>query len=110
MKISYVSLPLYSDANYKYTVSLEGNSYTLQFIYNERAKLYFLYLYDSEGKPLVQCEAVVPEYPILSNYNIKNLSGFFWLSNVANTNVQPYKTYPDKINQYYTFAYYYETK
>lgn len=104
---SYVDIPLSADPFYELTISLEGNSYILEFVYNERAKLYFLNLYDSDRQPIVLSQAMIPEYPILLDYNLPNLSGSFWLLKKATLISEPYKDYPDSINQYYDFVYIY---
>lgn len=110
MAVYNVSLPLYNEADYQYGVSLEGNSYVLEFIYNERCKLYFLSLFSSDLEPIVQGIAVTPSYPIMIDYALPNLSGWFWLEVKSELLSEPYKTYPQDIDQYYNFYYSYVTE
>lgn len=105
--VSSVSLPLYSDYYYSYVVNLEGNSYTLDFKYNDRGSKWFLSLLDSDGNPIVQGVALVPNYPITEDYVIPNLSGFFWLSPIPTVNTEKPKEFPRDIAQYYVFEYVY---
>lgn len=105
MADNYIRLPLYSDADYNYAVNLQGNSYILDFKYNERAGLYFISLYTAENVPLVLGDALVPTYPIMKDYALNTLTGFFWLEEKANIISEPYKLYPDKIDEYYNFYY-----
>lgn len=110
MAEKYVNLPLFSDAEYEYSIALQGLSYILRFIYNERMKLYTLNLYDADRNPIVLGEALVPSYPIFFDYAISPLSGYFYLSEKANVQSEPYKIYPDKLATHYNFYYIYDTE
>lgn len=110
MTTNYVSLPLFDDADYSYSIALEGNSYVLRYIYNERMQLYTFNLYDAENNPIVVGEALVPTYPIFIDYVIPNLTGWFYLQENAAITGEPYKEFPDKINEYYSFFYSYLTE
>ena len=105
--VNYISLPLYSDPDYNYAVNLQGNSYILDFKYNERAGLYFISLYTAENVPLVLGDALVPTFPIMKDYALNTLTGFFWMEEKANILSEPYKAYPDKIDEYYNLFYCY---
>lgn len=110
MADNYITLPLFSDPIYDYTFALQGDSYKLEFSYNERAKIYFISLYDAEDNPIVLGGALVPNYPIFKDYAIFPLTGFFWMEEKADITSEPYKLYPDSIDQYYNFFYIYETE
>lgn len=107
MADKYVSLPLFSDPDYEYGIALQGNSYILRFIYNERMKMYTFSLYDAEGLPIVTGEALVPSYPMFFDYTLFPLTGYFYLSEIANIETEPYKRYPDRLDKYYNFYYIY---
>ena len=110
MAENYVSLVLSEDVFYEYSVSLEGNSYILQFVYNERASLYFLSLFTAERVPVVLGEALVPSYPIFIDYALPDLTGYFYLQEKASITGEPYKEFPDRINEYYDLFYMFETE
>lgn len=110
MADAYITLPLYPDADYNYAVNLQGNSYILDFKYNERAQLYYLSLYTADNVPLVTGEALVPVYPLMKDYALNTLTGFFWMEEKANIISEPYKVYPDKIDEYYNLFYVYQTE
>lgn len=110
MSTVYVDIPLDDSPFYDLSISLQGLSYILEFVYNERAQLYFMSVYDAEKNPIVLGVAVVPAYPILIDYAIPNLTGYFWLLKKATLESEPYKTYPDKLKQYYDFVYIYDTE
>lgn len=102
---NYVSLPLSDDPFYEYSVSLEGNSYIVQFVFNERAQLYFFSLYTAEREPIVLGEALVPTYPMFTDYALSNLTGYFCLQEKATITGEPYKEFPDVLSEYYDFFY-----
>lgn len=108
MAKKYVALPLFSDAEYEYTVALQGDSYTLRFTYNERMKLYSISLLSADLVPIVMGEALVPSYPMFFEYAIYPLTGYFYMYEKANIISEPYKVYPENINEYYDLVYIYD--
>lgn len=110
MALINTELPLYPDPYYTYAVSLQGNSYNLEFIYNERCALYFMNLLTADGVPLLEGVACVPTYPIARDYALFPLTGWFWFEAKELILSEPYKAYPDSIDQYYNFYYSYVTK
>lgn len=101
----YVSLPLFDEPDYNYAVNLQGQSYILDFKYNERAQLYFLSVYTAENVPIILGVALVPTYPVTKDNALFPLTGFFWMEEKAAILSEPYKVYPDKVNEYYNFFY-----
>lgn len=101
----YVSLPLFDEPDYNYAVNLQGQSYILDFKYNERSQLYFLSVYTAENVPIILGVALVPTYPITKDNALFPLTGFFWMEEKAAILSEPYKVYPDKVNEYYNFFY-----
>lgn len=101
----YVSLPLFDEPDYNYAVNLQGQSYILDFKYNERVQLYFLSVYTAENVPIILGVALVPTYPITKDKSLFPLTGFFWMEEKAAILSEPYKVYPDKVNEYYNFFY-----
>lgn len=108
MTLVAVSLPLFDEPIYSYSVAFEGNSYNLRFGYNERASIYFVSLLDVDDNLLVGGIALTPNYPIFIDYALPLLSGFLWMEEISNTVFQPYKQFPDKLSQYYTLSYSYD--
>lgn len=108
MTLRYVNLPLFPDADYGYSIALEGNSYNLQFTYNERMELYTISLFDEDSNPIVLGEGLVPYYPIFRDYALLNLSGWIWLEEIADNISEAYKVYPDKLDEYYQMYYVYD--
>ena len=102
---SYVDIPIRDEAFYDLSISLEGISYILEFTYNERMELYTLSLYDSERNPIVLGVGLVPEYPILLDYAIPRMTGYFFLTRKSMNISEPYKLYPDQLSEYYYLVY-----
>lgn len=105
----YIKLPLYSDADYNYAVNLQGTSYIVDFKYNSRMGLYIISLYTADNIPIFEGEALVPSYPIGLDYALNTLTGFFWMEEKANIISEPYKTFPENIDEYYSLYYLYST-
>lgn len=103
----YVDIPLDSAPIYDLSITLEGESYIIEFVYNERSKLYFMSLFDADRNPIVQGVGVVPGYPIMFDYVIPNLSGWFALVAKGTLDQEAYNLYPENINEYYNFVYAY---
>lgn len=104
-----VDLPLYDDADYSYSVSLQSQSYVIRVYYVERTQLWYFSVFEENQTPIFQGLALVPEYPITLDYLKSELTGFFRLVPIpAYKIVDPYLLYPDKIAQYYTFSYVYQ--
>lgn len=99
MTLQYIPIPLYSDAFYTYRISLEGNSYTLNFYYNERAEGWFFDIYEEGGVPVVLGERLVANYPILLDYALSDLTGYLWLEPIGDS-VERYRTDPFLLSKY----------
>lgn len=107
MADKYIAMPLFPDPFYTYTIAFQGDSYIFEFIYNERAKLYFINLLDADNNPIVMGESLIPNYPLFLDYAIFPLTGFIWMEEKADIVSEPYKVYPDSIDQYYSLYYIY---
>jgi hypothetical protein len=106
--MAYVDLPLSDSPDYQYTVALEGDYYTLRFIFNEIMQRYTMMIYDSDNNLLLSGVGLVPLYPIIADYVVGNLTGSFLMLPISDTDVEFYKLYPQKLNKYYTLSYVYE--
>ena len=105
--IKYVNLPLFDNPSYSYRISLEEISYKFKFYFNTRDNRWMFDLSYADGEPIVLGEALVPNYPILLDYNIENLSGYMYLQPIGE-NQNETITNPYELNQYYTLRYYYD--
>ena len=108
MAVKHVVIPLYSDKDYQYSISLQGQSFQLRFTYNETMKLYTMQIIDVDGNKLLSGVGVVPNYPIAVDYVIPNLTGAFYLAPVSDVNFEAYKLYPEDIHKYYEMTYLYD--
>lgn len=106
----YVDIPITDEPFYDLSIALEGNSYILEFTYNERMSLYTMSLYDAERNPIILGEAVVPEYPMFFDYSLENLTGYFLLTKKSTLISEPYRSFPDKLSEYYYMVYAYTSE
>lgn len=104
----YVVLPLYEDADYKYSVALEGEAFTFRAYYNERTLLWHYDVRFEDGTPLLLGSALVPSYPIGVDYILTPLTGYFSLVPISTTNTEKYKEFPFELSQYYRLYYIYD--
>lgn len=105
---NYIDIPIIDEPFYDLSISLEGSSYIIEFTYNERMSLYTLSLFDAERNPIVLGVGLVPEYPILLDYAIPEMTGYFLLTRKPTNISEPYKLYPDQLSQYYYLMYVFE--
>lgn len=108
MAIKSVDLPLFPNASYQYTTTLQRKTYKLKIVWNERASKWFLNLYDEDGTPLVLGVGLVPYYPIAIDYHIEGLTGYFALLPLAENWQGTYEKDPRNIYDYFSFHYIYE--
>ncbi len=76
----FTEMPLFEDAIYQYTISLEEQERLVTFYYNETDKSWKMDLKNIDGTNVALGIRMVPEYPILGNYNNPLLKGYFVLS------------------------------
>lgn len=108
MAQQYVVLPLFEDPDYKYSVALEGEAFTFRAYYNERTLLWHYDLSLEDGAPIILGSALVPSYPIGSEYILTPLTGYFSLVPIGTTNTEKYKEFPFELSQYYNLYYIYD--
>lgn len=108
MSFIITELPLYKEANYRYTISLEGRQRTVAYYWNEREGAWHFDLKNIDGTKILMGQKIVPRYPIATDYRLDayNLTGYFILMpNNPDTQVDP--TDSDFVPQFYKFFYVY---
>lgn len=83
MAIRQLRLPIFNDTYYSYSVSLEGNKYSLEFLFLERVKGWVVTLKNSNGETLVRNQKLTPETPLFIDYKLPDLSGAFYFKPVS---------------------------
>lgn len=99
-------LPLYTDPDYSYVISLDRVAYKVRLYYNERMEQWILDLSYANGDPVVLGEAIVEQYPMFIDYATE-LTGFFWLEPIGMDQNETTSN-PFHLSKYYRFFYYYE--
>lgn len=100
MTIQYVSLPLYSDSDYQYSVSLEGNAYVLRIYYNTRCKQWFFDLLRDDNTPIILSQALVALFPITLDYSLYPLTGFLFLEPKGQS-IEKYREDPENLDKFF---------
>ena len=99
-----ILLPLYTEEDFSYSVAIEGNSYDLRIYYNRRMSKWFMDLLRDDGQELLMGSALHSYFPISADYNLPNLSGFFWLQPKGD-GVDEATLNPSNLSEYYNFFY-----
>lgn len=102
-----ISLPLFEDYFYSYSISLDETStvYVIEIQYNDYAEQWFMSLFTEDQETLLAGIALVPEYPIALDYALGNITGFFWLLPIPEIPSDKYSEEPEALSQYFTFEY-----
>lgn len=108
MTVQYVPLPLFTDADYSYSIALEGEAFIFRAYYNERATQWFFDLNFEDGTPLVLGVGLVPSYIIGLDYVLTPITGYIWLEPIGTINTEKYKEFPFELSEYYKCFYIYD--
>lgn len=100
-----IPLPLYSDSDYTYTVSLERTAYNIRLYYNERMQNWIIDLRYANNDPIVLGQALVPEFPLFLDY-LTDLTGCFWLEPIGKNQNETVSN-PFELEKYYNLYYVY---
>lgn len=81
MAITTIELPLYTEKRYRYSTSIEGQSWQFTFRWNDRASLWHMDIHKEDQTPIILGHALVPQYPMMLDYILEDfgLSGYFLL-------------------------------
>src|SRR5690606_24227885 len=99
MTINYVNIPLYSDPDYEYIISLERVAYKIRLYYNERMQQSIIDLRYEDNTPIVLGEELLPRYSLFYYHNLEDLSGLFWSEPIGKNRNQTIQT-PFGLNQF----------
>ncbi|QDP60435.1 MAG: hypothetical protein GOVbin1096_63 [Prokaryotic dsDNA virus sp.] len=103
-----VKLPLYNDINYTYSTVLEGNTYSLKFLYLERIHGWTLTLKDSNRNVLVAGQRLTPDTRLFESYRLPNLTGYFVFTTKSTEEPAEGTNSILKPKDFYDFYYVYE--
>ncbi len=81
MTTNFIEMPLSSELTYRYSLSLEGNSWQFKFYWVQRAKQWHIDIRQEDQTPVILGYALVPQFPILEDVplEIYGLTGRFVL-------------------------------
>jgi len=107
-----IELPLYSDLDYRYSISLEGVSWQLRFYWVQRAKSWHIDIRQDNNAPVVLGYALVAQYPILEDFHLETfgLTGRFLLMPVNVAVAQQLEVESGVMPEFFKLFYQYQTK
>lgn len=108
MALIETKLPLFTDSYYSYSVSLEENTFYLEFLYIERIQDWLFSITDAERTSLVSGQRLTPETPLFGDYQLPNLSGFFWLTPKSGEDPSNFVDRRRRLSEYFDFYYYFD--
>lgn len=81
MSTIFVEMPLYTDLKYRYSMSLEGQSWTFTFYWNQRCSMWQMDIRMEDQTPIVLGYQIVPQYPMCEDYTLEDfgITGHFVL-------------------------------
>lgn len=101
---------LYLDNNpyYSYSTILNKVSYNIVIRYSTRDSNWYLDLFSADNEPLVLATRLVPNYPLLADFIVPTLSGYFLLFPTEEVNISKLITEPENIADYFELVYVYD--
>jgi hypothetical protein len=100
---TWTKLPLFDEWDYRYTVPLEGSSYSIRLYYSDRTEKWTMDLSQEGGDPLWLGEAI-SSFKAIMEGQIRGLNGFFWLEPIAQDFNQT-NIHPSDLFKYFNFYY-----
>jgi hypothetical protein len=107
MAIKILKLPIYNETYYSYSVALEGETFTLEFLFLQtRSNSWFVTLKNSSQEILVTGQRLTPNTVLFQGYQLEGLSGFFYFESKDLRN-EDFRVGTPK--DFYTLYYIYDT-
>jgi hypothetical protein len=78
---NFIEMPLFADLAYRYSLSLEGQSFQFKFYWVQRATQWQFDIRQEDQTPIVLGYALVPQFPMLEDLPLEGfgLTGHFAL-------------------------------
>lgn len=102
-----IELPLFSDEDFSYTTTLQGDTYSLRCYYNRRMQQWFFEVSTEDGEGVISGIGLHPYFPIASDYALLKLTGMFWLQPKGEGFDQSISN-PESLSEYYQLFYMWE--
>jgi len=108
MALIQTRLPLFSDAFYSFTTSLEEDTYTISILYVKRINDWVISIKDAARNTLVEGQRFTPDTPLFADCQLPGLSGFFWLTTKSGEDPSKFEDRRRNLPEYFNFYYIYE--
>lgn len=112
MRTIVTELPLFDSSNYKYSFNLEGETFTLSFLWLDRTAGWYFSVEKADKQPVLTNVRLVENYPIIVDYALREqgLSGFFTLVSAYDFPSNNLKKGPRNLAKHYRFFYAYQVE
>lgn len=107
MAIFYTDLFLSKDPYYTYKQTLGDKDFFLTYRYSTRGACWYMDIHDVDNTPILLGTKLVPEYPMLEDLVLPDITGFFWLSANLPENVNMFYSQPKNLPDFFTLRYLY---
>lgn len=104
----FEAIPLFNEYLYSMNIALNKSSYTLTFRFSQREYCWYLDVYTRDKVPLVLSTKLVPYFPLVKDFDIPELGGYFMLFPIVESNVDKLTSDPQHIADYFQLFFTYE--
>lgn len=73
MKTNLIEMPLYADKTYRYSLSLQGQSWQFKFYWVDRAMQWHMDIRREDQTAVILGHALVPQYPMLDDLALEDI-------------------------------------
>lgn len=111
-RTNFIELPLFSDLDYRYSISLQGVSWQFRFYWAERAKQWHMDIRQDNNAPVILGYALVAQFPILEDFHLESygLTGRFSLMPVNVAVAQQLEIESGVMPEFFKLYYQYQTE
>ena len=102
------SMFLSNNTYYSYVDTIQQVAYIFTFRYSTRETCWYLDIHTTDNIPVILSTKLIAQYPILEDFNLNGITGFFWLYPNVQENIDKLETEPKYIADYFTLLYFYE--
>lgn len=106
--INVKSMFLSNNTYYSYIDTIEKVAYIFTFRYSTREACWYFDIHTTDNIPVIISTKLVSQYPMLDDFNLDGITGFFWLYANTEENLGRLETDPKHIADYFTLLYFYE--
>jgi len=109
MLFKKIRLPLFNEIFYSYSTALDGNTFTLEFLFVERLESWIFTLRDSDQTALVSGARLTPNTTLFQDYQLEGIAGAFYFTPKTDLNIEDALEQIRNPRDFFTLYYVYES-